>query len=44
MNKISQSARAVEYTDCFSAERLDPTANVCPSYDPEGEIPVMLEL
>ena len=36
---FTQSAGAVEYTDCFSAER--------PCYDtkqPDGEVPVMLEL
>ena len=27
---ITQSAMAVEYTDCTSAEGLDPTFNECP--------------
>ena len=29
---VAQSAGAVEYTDCTSAEGLDPT-NKCPVYD-----------
>ena len=43
---IAQSAGAVEYTDCFSAEGLDPP-NECPGYDTkqsDGEVPAMLEL
>ena len=42
----AQSARAVEYTDCFSVEGLDPT-NECPVYDTkqsDGEVPIMLGL
>ena len=30
---IAQSAGAVEYTDCFSAEGEDPPPNECPGYD-----------
>ena len=44
---IAQSAGAVEYTDCFSAEVFNPTPNKCPRYDTkqsDGEVPVMLEL
>ena len=45
---IAQSAEAVEYTDCFSAEGYDPPPpNGCPGYDTkqsDGEVPVMLEL
>ena len=44
---FAQSAEAVEYTDCFSAEGLDPPPNECPAYDTkqsDGEVPVMLEL
>ena len=44
--QLAQSARAVEYTDCFSAEGYAPS-NECPEYDTkqcEGEVPVMLEL
>ena len=45
---LPQSARAVERTDCFSAEGYDtPPPNECPWYDTkqsDGEIPVMLEL
>ena len=36
----------VEYTNCFSAEELDPT-NYCPGYDTKQsdvEFPVILEL
>ena len=43
---ITQSAGAVEYTDCTSAEGEDPH-NECPKYDSkqfDGEIPTMLEL
>ena len=36
-NNISQSARAVEYTDC-------PTEQVSWIWQSDGEIPVMLEL
>ena len=38
---VAQSAGAVEYTDCFPAERLDPH-NECPGYDTkqsDGEDP-----
>ncbi len=44
---IAQSAGAVEYTDCFSAEGKTPPPNGCPVYDTkqsDGEIPAMLEL
>ena len=44
---VAQSAGAVEYTDWFSAEKLDPPPNECPVYDTkqsDGEILVMLEL
>ena len=40
---FAQSAGAVEYTDCFSAEEQDE----CPGYDTkqsDGEVPAMLEL
>ena len=43
---IAQLAGAVEYTDCFSAEGLDPL-NRCPGYDTkqsDGEAPVIIEL
>ena len=43
---VVQSAGGVEYSDCNSADRYDPT-NECPVYDTEqsdGEVPVMLEL
>ena len=43
---IAQSAAAVEYTECFSAEGLRPP-NECPGYDTkqsDGEVPVMLGL
>ena len=46
VNVLAQSAWAVEYTDCISAEELDPT-NECPGYDTkpsDDEVPVMLEL
>ena len=44
---VAQSAGAVEYTDCFSAEGSDPTPNECPVYDTkqsDGEVPAILEL
>ena len=43
---LAQSAGAVEYTNCFSAEGKS-TSNECPRYDTkqsDGEVPVMLEL
>ena len=43
---IAQLAGAVEYTDCFSAEGLDPLYE-CAGYDckqSDGEVPVMQEL
>ena len=43
---IAQSAEAVEYTDCISAERYD-SLNECPGYDfkqSDVKAPVMLEL
>ena len=43
---LAQSARAVEYTDCFSAEELD-SSNKFPNYDSkpsDDEVPVMQEL
>ena len=43
----AQSAGAVEYTNCFSAEGQNPTTtNECPVYDikqSDDEVPVMLE-
>ena len=45
--QFAQSAGAVEYTDCFSAEGQDTPHNGCPDYDikqSDGEVPVMLEL
>ena len=42
---LAQSAGAVEYTDCTSAERV--RKNECPGYDTkqsDGEVPVMLGL
>ena len=30
---MAQSAGAVEYTDCISAEEKDPFPNECPVYD-----------
>ena len=41
-----QSAEAVEYTDCISAEEYDPTPNECPDMtkQSDGEAPVMLGL
>ena len=44
---IAQSAGAVEYTDCISAEGVKPSPNECPGYgtkQSDGEVPVMLEL
>ena len=44
-NHIAQSAGAVEYTNCFSAE--GKTSNECPGYETkqtDGEVPVMLGL
>ena len=46
MTEIAQSAGAVEYTDCTSAEESDPPKE-CPRYDTkqsDGEVLVMLEL
>ena len=43
---LAQSAGAVEYTDCTSAEGYD-TPNECPGYDTkqsDGEVPAVLEL
>ena len=43
---IAQSAGAVEYTDCISAEGK-ATPHLCPEYDTKqsnGEVPVILEL
>ena len=43
---VAQSAGAVEYTDCTSAEGLEPP-HECPRYDTkqyDGEVPVMLGL
>ena len=42
---MTQSAGAVEHTDCYSAEGHPP--NECHKYDTkqsDGEVPVMLEL
>ena len=44
---FAQSAEAVEYTDCTSAEVWDLPPNECPRYDTkqsDGEFPVMLGL
>ena len=44
---FNQSARAVEYTDCISAEGKDPPPNECPGNDTkqnDGDLPVMLDL
>ena len=44
--KLAQSAGAIEYTECISAEILD-SLNKCPGYDTkqsDGEAPGMLEL
>ena len=32
-NNIAQSAGAVDYTDCTSAEGWDPPTNECPGYN-----------
>ena len=43
---FAQSAGAVEYTDCFSAEGYDPL-NKCPGYDTkqcDSKVPIMLKL
>ena len=43
---VTQSAGAVEYTDCTSAEGRH-LSNECPGYETkqsDGEVPVMLEL
>ena len=45
--QLAQSAGAVEYTDCFSAEGVRPPPKECPRYDTkqsDGEVPVMLGL
>ena len=42
---LAQSAGAVEYNDCTSAEGLEPSPNECPGYDTkqsDSEVPVML--
>ena len=44
---IAQSAGAVEYTDCTSAEGWAPPPYECPRYDikqSDGEVPAVLEL
>ena len=44
---MAQSAGAVEYTNCISAEESDLPPNECPEYDikqSDAEAPVMLEL
>ena len=44
---FAQSAGAVEYTDCTSAEGWDPPPHECPAYDTkqsDGEVPAVLEL
>ena len=44
---FAQSAGAVEYTDCTSAEGSDPLPNECPGYDTKqsnGDVLVMLGL
>ena len=46
-NQIDQSAGAVEYTNCTSAEGHPLLPNEYPGYDTkqyDGEVPVMLEL
>ena len=46
MKDSGNIAQPAEYTDCFSAEGLDPP-NQCPAYDikpSDGEALVMLEL
>ena len=43
---VAQSAGAVEYTDCFSAEGYPPPSE-CPGYDnkqSDGEVPAVLKL
>ena len=43
---VAQSAEAVEYTDCTTAEGQDPP-DECPGYDTkqsDGEVPAVLEL
>ena len=45
-NIFAQSAGAIEYTDCTSAEVKTPP-NECPGYDTkqsDGEVPAVLEL
>ena len=45
-HSLNQTAGAVEYANCISAEVLNPL-NECPGYDikqSDGEAPVMLEL
>ena len=47
MHALAQSAGAVEYTYCFSAEEYPIPRNECPQYvtqQSEGDVPVMLEL
>ena len=47
MPSIAQWPFAVEYTECTSAEGLDPALDKCPRYDTkqsDDEIPVILEL
>ena len=44
LGTIAQSAEAVEYTNCISAEGYD-ALNECPVYDTkqyDGEVPVLL--
>ena len=44
---IAQSAGAVEYTNCTSAEGKTPLSNKCSGYDTkqsDGEVPVILRL
>ena len=44
---IAQSAGAIEYTDCTSAEGYNPTPSESPGYDTkrsDGEVPVILKL
>ena len=46
-NPQAQSAGAVEYANCISAESKTPPANKSPAYDikqSDGEAPVMLEV
>ena len=45
-NFMAQSAGATAYTDCISADRLNPLPNEYPGYDTKqshGELPLMLE-